>query len=78
MLKHYNIETNARDYQLGSVIKHAGDPVAYYSCKLNSAQNNYTTIKKSLLSIIKTFKTFRSILLGTTLQVHTDHKTLTH
>ena len=54
----FNIEMDASEYELGSVIKQNGRPVAYYSCKLNLVQRNYTIIEKELFSIVKAFKEF--------------------
>ena len=65
--KLFDVETDASDYQLGFVIQQQGHPITYYMQKLNSAQRNYTTLEKDLLTIVETLKEFRTILLGSTI-----------
>ena len=69
----FEINTDALKLQIGAVISQKGKPIAFYSRKMNSAQHNYTTTEKELLSIVENLKEFRNILLGYNITVYTDH-----
>ena len=48
-------------------------PVAYDSYQLNDTKKNYPIHEKELLTIVKTFKKWRSHLFSTHFEVFTDH-----
>ena len=58
----FTVHTDASDYQLGAVISQNDKPIAFFSRKLNSAQKNYTTTEKELLSIVECVKQYRNIV----------------
>jgi hypothetical protein len=74
--KEFHVYTDASEFQLGAVIMQDNKLLAFYSRKMNSAQQKYTTGEQELLSIVETLKEFRTILLGQKLVVHTDHLNL--
>jgi hypothetical protein len=56
--KQFNVYTDASNFQLGACIIQEGRLVAYFSQKLTKSQQNYTRIKKEMLSIVATLKEF--------------------
>ena len=72
----FKIQTDASDFQLGSVIMQGRKPIAFYSRKLNKAQRNYTVGEREMLSIVETLRAYRNILLGHDVIIYTDHKNL--
>jgi hypothetical protein len=74
--KVFVLYTDASALQLGTVITQENTLLAFYSRKLKSAQQNYTTMERELLSIVETLTEFCTVLLGQQIQVYTDHKNL--
>jgi RNase H-like domain found in reverse transcriptase len=60
--KPFHIYCDTSDLQLGAVITQEGAPIAFYSRKLNKAQQHYTVGEKEILSIVETLKECRMML----------------
>ncbi len=72
---------DASDFHTGAVLSwgptwETARPVAYDSMQLTGAQLNYPMHEKELLVIIRGLKKWRSDLLGSHVEVFTDHRTL--
>ena len=59
----FEIHTGASKLKIGAVVSQKGKPIAFYSQKMNNAQQNYITTEKELLYIVASLKKFRNILL---------------
>jgi hypothetical protein len=72
--KTYRVVTDASDISLGGVLLQEGNPIAYESRKLNSAEQNYTTIERKILVVVHALRVWRCYLEGVYSEVETDHK----
>lgn len=79
--KPFILTTDASNDAIGSVLSQGeiGQdlPIAYASRTLNSAERNYPTVEKELLSIVWSVKQFRPYVYGRKFTIVTDHKPLT-
>lgn len=74
------VTTDASDFAMGAILSQGevphDRPIQYFSKTLNSAQRNYSTIEKELLSIVTAIGQYRHFLYGREFIVITDHKPL--
>ena len=71
----FEIYTDSSKFQLGAVITQNNRLLAFFSRKLNTAQQKYIVTKQELLATVETLKEFKGMLWGQTITVYTDHKT---
>ncbi|GJJ75507.1 hypothetical protein EMPS_07865 [Entomortierella parvispora] len=74
------IHCDASNRGVGSTLVQNGRPVAFESRKLSSAELNYQTHDKELLSIVHSLTKWRTYLHGSTvpIKIFTDHDSLKH
>ena len=58
-----------------AVITQNNRPLAFFSRKLNTAQQKYNMTKLELLAIVETLKGFRNMLWGQTITVYMNTET---
>ena len=78
------LATDASDSHVGGVLQQrqcvkgvaAWRPLAFFSAKLSSTQQRYSTFDRELLAAFLAIRHFRFALEGREFQLHTDHKPL--
>lgn len=79
--KPFYIQADSSGYAIGAELYQEDEnkehqPIAFISRSLRGAELNYTVTEKELLSIINALSKFRTIVLGNTIIIRTDHKAL--
>ena len=72
-----NLENDASEYGLGSVLLQNGKPIAYASRTLSSSERNYAQIEKEMLAVVFGLNKFHNYVYGRNITITTDHKPLT-
>ena len=77
-----NVMTDASDIAIGVVLQQHLDgqwcPLSYFSRKLSSNEQQYSTFDRELLAVYCAIRYFRHFLEACEFHVLTDHKPLTH
>ena len=72
----FEIYPHSSKFQLGAIITQNNRPLAFFSCKMKTAQQKYSMTEQKLLAIVETLKELKSLLWGQTITVYTYHKNL--
>ena len=74
--KDFQLSTDASGTGIGAVLEQDGQPIAYASRTLSTAEKNYSVIQRECLAIVYATKQFRHYLLGRHFTLLTDHNPL--
>ena len=72
----FEIETDAFDYAIGTVLTQQGHPVAYHSETLSDTVHKYPTYDKEMYSIVQACRQWKHYILRKETIIHTDHRPL--
>ena len=77
-----SLPTDASGDSIGAVLQQKQNglekPISFFSVKLNTAQQKYSTFSRELLAIYLSIRHFHHLLEGRDFTVFTDHKPLTY
>ena len=79
--KKFILQTDASDRGVGAVLSQEDEdgcdhPIAYFSRKLLSREEKYSTVEKECLAIKLGVQAYKVYLLGRPFEIHTDHRAL--
>jgi hypothetical protein len=72
----FEIETDASDYVVGTILTQHDHPVAYHNKTLSDTILKYPTYEKEMHSILQACRQWKHYILGKETIIHTDHKPL--
>ena len=81
LTKPFIVHTDASKFAIGAVLLQRSDsgverPISFFSKKLSSPQQNYSTYERECLAVVAALEHFRVYLLGHPFRLRTDHKAL--
>ena len=76
--KPFEIETDASDFALGSVLIQERHPIAYESRKPNDVERRYIVFGKEMLAVVHCLRVWRQYLLGSQFIVKMDNSVIYH
>ena len=68
----FEIQTDASDYAMGTVLLQHHKPITFHSETFNGAINNYPTYDKVLYVLVQSVKKWKHYLMGKETVIHTD------
>lgn len=70
------LSADASSYGLGAVLLQDGKPISYASATLTPTQGRYAQIEKELLAVLFACEHYKFYIIGTRVQIESDHRPL--
>jgi hypothetical protein len=76
--KVFEVKCDVSGVGIGGILNQEGHPIAYFSEKLNEANERYTTYDKEFYAVIQALRHWRHYLLPHEFVIYSDHDALCH